>query len=493
MARQIGHEPGELEAVAEGPAQQIGRGIADGRQQLLLHVVRGDGWIGRPQHEPIDGRLQLPDVAGPRVPQQKVSCSGRKGLLLDTGLVGELAVRRGQKVIHERRQVARALTEGRQSDHAGGEPVVQVLAEPAGRHLGAQVAVRGGDDPDVDGDRAIGPQPADGPLLHHAQELHLRGQRELADLVEKERAAGRGLEVSGAGAVRARERAPLVAEEQRLDEPVRQRAAVDLLERAAQAAAAGVDRPREQLLAGSGLALDQDGDIVRRHPLRARPRPDQQRTAADDAFECGGCGRQARAQAGELLVRFPQQRRHVLGRDVERHGHRADAGLRVRLDQLGGMAGLGEENPHRLHGGGPGADVYRQVGVGTVRVPGEVECPDRRPVDGSIVGRIVQGLRPEVNGRRARRGQPVREPPVSFGRVVREEHQPVEGTGRYGAGDGTAAGPLPRRAVEVRLTDPGQQHRRHTGIINFLSANRSDLVRAPADQLPDSAVPVRPR
>ena len=179
--------------------------------------------------------------------------------------------------------------------------------------------------------------------------------------------------------------------------PSGKRAAVDLLERAAQAAAPGVNCPREQLLAGAGFALDQDGDVVRRHPLRARPRPDQRRAPADDPFELGGGGRQARGQPRELLVRRAQQRRHVLGRDVERHGYRPNARLRVRLDQFGRIAGLGQQHPHRLHGGRPRADVNRHVRVGTEGVAGELQRPDRRPMNGRVVGRVVQGLGPKVH------------------------------------------------------------------------------------------------
>ena len=68
--------------------------------------------------------------------------------------------------------------------------------------------------------------------------------------------------MAGVGTHGAGERAAGMAEEQRLDEALRLRAAVDLPERSA-AAAFGMNGPCEQLLAGAGLALDEDGDVVR--------------------------------------------------------------------------------------------------------------------------------------------------------------------------------------------------------------------------------------
>jgi hypothetical protein len=55
-------------------------------------------------------------------------------------------------------------------------------------------------------------------LLQHAQQLHLRVERQLAHLVEEERAAVRQLEAADALLQRAGERALLVAEQLALDD-----------------------------------------------------------------------------------------------------------------------------------------------------------------------------------------------------------------------------------------------------------------------------------
>ena len=97
-------------------------------------------------------------------------------------------------------------------------------------------------------------------FLDRAQELDLRGQRQFADLVEEQRAAGGFDELAGMALGRAGERALLVAEQDRLDEVVGDGAAVDRDERLGAALAGAVDGARDQLLADAGLALDQHRD-----------------------------------------------------------------------------------------------------------------------------------------------------------------------------------------------------------------------------------------
>jgi hypothetical protein len=93
--------------------------------------------------------------------------------------------------------------------------------------------------------------------LDRAQELGLRLEREVADLVEEERAGVGELELALLRLHRAGERALLVAEELALDQVLRDRGAVELDERTLRAAAAEVDRARDQVLARSVLAGDQ--------------------------------------------------------------------------------------------------------------------------------------------------------------------------------------------------------------------------------------------
>jgi hypothetical protein len=104
-------------------------------------------------------------------------------------------------------------------------------------------------------------------LLQDAQELGLRFQRKLADLVEKQRAAIRDFEPAAPLLRRAGEGAFFVTEELALDEVTRNRCAVDLDQRALTAVAPLVDRPRDELFAGARLALDQHGAVGGGDPI----------------------------------------------------------------------------------------------------------------------------------------------------------------------------------------------------------------------------------
>src|SRR5688572_18806702 len=88
-------------------------------------------------------------------------------------------------------------------------------------------------------------------LLDRAQELHLHLQRQVGDLVEKERAAACCLEETGAIARRTRESAFAVAEELRLHQVLRDRTAVDRNERPVLPRALEVYEPRRELLAAA--------------------------------------------------------------------------------------------------------------------------------------------------------------------------------------------------------------------------------------------------
>src|SRR5262249_5141577 len=104
-------------------------------------------------------------------------------------------------------------------------------------------------------------------LLEDAQQLGLQLERQVADLVEEERAAVRELETPDALGDGARERAALVPEELALQQAGGNGGAVDRDEGALAALSRVVDGPRDQLLAGSGLAQDEHRRAGRRDGL----------------------------------------------------------------------------------------------------------------------------------------------------------------------------------------------------------------------------------
>src|SRR5205085_2879012 len=129
------------------------------------------------------------------------------------------------KMRGEQRDVLAAIAQRRQLEAHDVEPIEEVRAERAAVDRLAQIAVCGGDQANVELDRAGSADAAYRTLLERAQQLRLHVDRQLADLVEKQRTAARGLEYSELAFGGAGERAALVPEQLALDQRRRNRAA----------------------------------------------------------------------------------------------------------------------------------------------------------------------------------------------------------------------------------------------------------------------------
>ena len=134
---------------------------------------------------PLDHVAQLAHVAGPRRRAEQPLGARRQP---DQRLLQPLG-----RIAHEGRREIRnvlaALAQRRQVHLDDVEAVVEIAAEPAGGDLGAQIAVGRGDHVDVDAARLERADALDLAELEHAQQLRLHRQRQLADLVEEQRAA----------------------------------------------------------------------------------------------------------------------------------------------------------------------------------------------------------------------------------------------------------------------------------------------------------------
>ena len=97
-----------------------------------------------------------------------------------------------EEVADQRRQIVDALAERREMDPDDGEPLVEVGAEAPRRHERLEVAVGRGDDAEVHFVPVVLAEPADDAILEDAQQLHLGFERRVVDLVEEDRAAGGG-------------------------------------------------------------------------------------------------------------------------------------------------------------------------------------------------------------------------------------------------------------------------------------------------------------
>ena len=97
---------------------------------------------------------------------------------------------------HQARDVVEALAQRRQLDRIHAQPVIQSARNVPVGDGGLEVAVRGRNDAHVD---LLGARRSDAlelPFLQHAQELDLDVRRQIADLVEEDRAAVRQLEAA---------------------------------------------------------------------------------------------------------------------------------------------------------------------------------------------------------------------------------------------------------------------------------------------------------
>ena len=101
-----------------------------------------------------------------------------------------------EEVIREQQHVGLPLAQRRDEDREDVQAVEQVLAEGAGGNRVLEVGVGRGDEADVDLDRLDAADPLELALLQHAQQLDLGGEVDVADLVEKERAAVGPLEAA---------------------------------------------------------------------------------------------------------------------------------------------------------------------------------------------------------------------------------------------------------------------------------------------------------
>ena len=138
-------------------------------------------------------------------------------------------------------------------------------------------------------------------LLNDSEQLDLDRQGELADFVQKQRAAVRGLEETGPVLNGAGKGATGVSEQFALDERVGKGATVHGDERSTRPAGRVVQRSREALLADPALAGDEDRRIEGRDPLGQCQDLTHGRTRRHRAGPSPGIGLVRRQGRGEDL------------------------------------------------------------------------------------------------------------------------------------------------------------------------------------------------
>src|SRR5205085_2359156 len=181
--------------------------------------------------------------------------------------------------------VAAPLAQGRDVNREDGEAKVEVFTKLPGGDGGFQVAVGRGDDAHVNFHVRRAAESRDLALFENAQQLRLHGGRDLADLIKKDGAARRQLELADAALIRARVSALLVSEQFVLNQRVGNGRAVDGDEWRIAARAEVRTGAREEFFAGARFAEQQDRCRRLRHLLNLAPDALHRGRIADDARE----------------------------------------------------------------------------------------------------------------------------------------------------------------------------------------------------------------
>jgi len=195
---------------------------------------------------------EFADVAGPGLTPQAPHrrCAG-------------LEARAVEETPREQAQITDPRPKRRDLEDQGGESVEKVEAKRVLLDHGLEGSVRRADDAHADPARPITAQRLHLAGLQHSEERRLGRRGELSDLVEEKCAAVRPREmtVPGAGA---RERARDGPEKLRLDQIPGNGRAVHRHIRCGGAGRSVVARPRDELLADTGLSVDQHRRVERR-------------------------------------------------------------------------------------------------------------------------------------------------------------------------------------------------------------------------------------
>src|SRR2546427_1057481 len=208
----------------------------------------------RHQHAALDRVIELADVAGPRMIQQRL-----KRRRFESGDVLAIPLRMQPKEVRgERRNVFTPIAERRQLNLDRVQPEEQILTEPTRRDLLAQVGVGRRHDAHVHVTCARRADALEVARLEDAQQLRLQVHRYVGDFIEEQRPAVRELEAADAVGFRVGECALDVAEQLALEDTFRQAARVDGHQAFAGTSRYRMERLRDGPFTGPVLPGDED-------------------------------------------------------------------------------------------------------------------------------------------------------------------------------------------------------------------------------------------
>src|SRR5438067_1426763 len=235
---------------------------------------------------------------------------------------------------------ARALAYGWQDERHHVEAIKEVFAESSFLYFVHQIPVRRSNESRVDGELAGPAQPPERFRLQHLEELGLQLERELANLIQENRAAIRQLEQPDFALLRVGERALLVTEQLRIEKSRRQAGTIDFDEGSIRAGREVMNDASDPAFARPTLSLQEH-----RRPLARREQ-------LDVAREVLHSGRHAQ-RSDTFLLMIPRAQPGVLASETHLFGETRD-----RRGKVGHVDRLGEKILRaELHGAHGGLDV----------------------------------------------------------------------------------------------------------------------------------------
>ena len=228
------------------------------------------------------------------------------------------------------------------------EAIKEIVANRPALAQFVEITMGGGDQPEVGGAVHLTAKSTHVALLQGAQQTDLHGMRNFADLVEEERSAIGLFQVAAALPIGTGKCPLFVTEEFGFEEAFRNRSTVDLDQFAIGAWAVAVQQLGHQLLAGTALALYQDGGAGIGHALGG----------GQEAAHAGADGNDIAGTARTELAIFPFQRLETKEAvEFEQEQFNPE-----RFGQV--IVGAGLHRPHcRLDGSLPGHQQHRTLGL----------------------------------------------------------------------------------------------------------------------------------
>ena len=207
--------------------------------------------------------LKFADVARPVKVGELLHGGGRDA----ADFAGILLGKAREEKIDEGGDVFPVVAQRRDVDGDDVEAIVEVLAEGAFLEGGAEIAIRRGDEADIDFESFRAAEALEFAFLENPKKFDLNRGRDVADFVEEKRALVGELEFSGLRGRGAGEGALFVAEQFAFEKIFGDGGAVDFEERARGAQGMFVDGARDEVLADAAFAAEEDGGVGGRDAL----------------------------------------------------------------------------------------------------------------------------------------------------------------------------------------------------------------------------------